>query len=186
MSSGIPALLNNLQIPFQILTQFNAITEAIFDYLGLSQPGYGIYLNNKLALQVDGFVEFAFRDSSVISNYRIEQGAFSSYNKVENPNDLRAVVTKAGSPVDIAEFLMKLEAIKADLNLYNVVSPEHTYINCNLKEYNYRRNIENGTHIIYAELLFQEIMNTGEIGFNKPTKTQSAKPKKSGGNVQAK
>lgn len=186
MSLGIPALLNGAQIPFQILTQARAIANLVLDYFGLLAPSYGIYLNNKPALVVDGFIDFAINNASNIANYRLEKGAFATYNKVITPFEIRAVIVRQGGIDEINACLNSLESISNDLNLYDVVTKDIVYSRCNLERYSYRKESENGVNVLYAELIFKEIMNTAESAFTVPaTKTQSAKPLKGGGQVQA-
>ena len=186
MSNGIPALLNGAQIPFQILTQARAIENLALDYFGLLTPRYGIYLNGKLVLEVDGFIDLSTDNDSQIANYRIEKGSFASYNKVISPFQIKAVVAKEGASYEINDFLDELEKISNDLNLYDVVTKDITYSNCNLKSNGYRKESANGAYILYAELIFKEILLTEEAAFTQdPTKSQSAQNKKSGGRVQA-
>jgi hypothetical protein len=57
------------------------------------------------------------------------------------------------------EFLKFLEGMVADTNLYSLVTPDFTYLNANLKGYDYKREINNGASIIMADLHFVEILS---------------------------
>jgi len=184
MANGIPALLNDLQIPFQIYTQIRAIENLALDYLGLLQPQYGIYLNNKPALTIDGILDFNITNGSIIANYRQEKGAFSSYNKVITPFEIPVLIIKEGTIDEINRCLQEIDKINNDLNLYDVVTKYITYSNCNLERYNYKQRSDEGTNILFAELFFKEILLTNDVGYSAPVKSKSAENVNNGGQVQ--
>ena len=198
---GIPALLNLAALPFELLIEARAVLSLI---IPLNEQPYGIYdSTGNIALSVDGFIELSVINDSQLANYRIEEGAFSTYNKVNTPAEYRMTVVKevnddtfygayatplAGinRKVGTFGFLRLLDAISNDINLYSILTPDRTFMNCNLKRYDYQRNSENGTNILIIGLIFEEVMNTDEVVFNaQNTKTQSAKPIVSGGEVTA-
>jgi len=186
MANGIPALLNGAPIPFHILTQIRAIGNLALDYLGLLQPQYGIYLNNKSVLTIDGVLDFSITNGSQIANYRQEKGAFSSYNKVITPFEIRLLIVRQGGVNEINRCLNDIDKISNDLNLYDIVTKDIVYSNCNLERYNYRKESENGAYTLFSELFFKEILLTNDVGYSAPTKTESAKKVNNGGQVQKK
>jgi hypothetical protein len=185
LPAGIPDLLEDINRPFEYIIEAKAVANLALDWLGLNASQWGIYRNGVLALHVDGFSDFGVSNGSQIANYRIEQGAFSTYNKVDSPYDLRIGAIKTGTGDEVDVFLSELEKISNDIELYDIVTPEAIYSFANVERYSYRRTTEKGAHIIYAEITFKQIMNTTETAFSAtPTKEIAGQPIVSGGLVQ--
>lgn len=142
------------------------------------------------------------------SDAPIENGAFISYNKVRIPRqimlemlcdgssfsygdisaitDLISTVTGSPSGAQIvrSEFLALLESVVADLNLYQVTTPEAVYQNMNVTGYRFRRSAERGLSLLYVELLLEEVRL---IPAAQPTQAAQpqGQPVQSTGNVQS-
>ncbi len=133
-------------------------------YLALE---WGIYKDGSRVIIPDAFIGMEYRGKQVIASHPVEQGSFSSYNKVAVPYDIKVVLACSGAQnivrqliVDYPqkdEFLAKLESMKASLDLYTIATPDASYVNANLVEYNYGRYATNGATMIKAELYFREV-----------------------------
>jgi len=97
----------------------------------------------------------------------MEDGAFQSFNKVESPFDIRVTLTRGGSSANRTAFLDAILGLKKSLDLYDIVTPDKTYINVNLENYSYRRTSRSGKTLITAELFFKEIrITTSDSGYS--------------------
>lgn len=97
-------------------------------------------------------VEYA-RDYA-ISDYPQEQGAFESYNKVQNP--FQAKVTLLSNQTR-AQLLNALEAATYSLSLVSVVTPEVTYPSANITRYSLRRTSRSGVTLIAVDIWLEEV-----------------------------
>lgn len=185
--AGIPPLLNGINAIFgkgiQLQTLGNTITN-IFG--GDSKVAWGIYLNGKVVLEVDGFIDFELQNSSQIANYRIEAGQFASYNKVDSPFSINIAMVKNGDTNELDKFLSDLDRISNDIELYDIVTPQHVYNSANMLQYSYKRNAQEGYNTLYVFCTFMQILSTAEVALTKSTQTQAGQPIQSTGIQTAK
>lgn len=179
---GVPVLLRSLTVPtpgalFNVAasglasTLFGTITWAV-----LSADGQKV-------LNPDSFVGIDYSNSGEVSNYPMEAGAFSSYNKVSNPYDCSVTMTIGADKAARTSFLAKLEQLVQGLDLLSVVTPEVTYINANLKRYDYKRTAQNGLSLITAQLYFTQVRQTAKSTV-RDTADPSGAINISGGQIQ--
>ncbi len=144
------------------------------DGQGVNNPGdalpWGIYLtgnSSSAAIQPDSIIAQDYTQDWNIPNYPIEAGGFEAYNKVTLPFINRVVMTKGGSDADRAAFLTACRTVAGDVNLYNIVTPDQTYLNCNITKIGLeRRTSNNGVSLITVELVFQEIRLSAQSEFS--------------------
>jgi hypothetical protein len=148
-----------------IATVASPLTSNLLDKL---KPAWGVYSDtagNKKALNPDSFISISYHNEAQLPTFPVEDGAFSTYNKVFTPYDITLRVTKsnvlgfvAGGSDKMSDFLKTIDAMVMDTNLYTVITPDATYLNANLKGFDYKRELNNGAGIIIADLHFNEIM----------------------------
>lgn len=177
---GIPPLT----VPFHIVTPILLVADAVSAILGFGQPQWGIFdQSNNPVIIADSVVAVDYKQGWHIADYPIEQGDFASYNKVATPFDARVTFTQGGTESDRAAFLAAIEAAAASLDLYNVVTPEKTYLNANIEHYDYRRTSRNGVGLLTVDVGLVEIRQVATTTF-----TQTAQPsgvdQVNGGTVQ--
>ncbi len=172
---GVPALLNGFNSFVGTIIEVGSVINQLFELFGDTQSSWGIYEKDlkTIALEFDGFVEFGVDNSSQIAGYRIEEGQFGSYNKVDSPYEIVLTGIKTGTVNEIDAFLRKLDLISNDIKLYSIVTKGQIYNNANMLRYSYRRSPEAGFNILYITMVFVQIQSTDEVQFNVPTKTQS-------------
>lgn len=162
---GVPSL-SGYNAPAAVATLAAPLINNLLEKL---KPVWGIYDANGInkVLTPDTFISLDYRNEMNVSNFPIERGAFSSYNKVRTPYSLIVKVSKGsavtsvgtGSSVnDRNSFLQTLEQLTASLDLYTIKTPEANYYNANLEEYDYRREVRNGVGMIIASLRFVEVI----------------------------
>lgn len=126
---------------------------------GLLGPKWGIYdKTGKPILDVDSVVMFDYRGEHHISNYPVEMGSFSSYNKVARPYDIRMAVACTGYGKQKRDrFLQQLDLLQQTTELYDIATPDATYTNVNLTRYDYRRTSREGVTLLLVDLQWQEV-----------------------------
>ena len=178
---GIPPLTT----PLHFVTNVLAVADAVSAILGFGTPQWGIFdQSNNPVIAADSVVAVDYKQGWHIADYPIEDGDFASYNKVATPFDAKVTFTQGGTESDRAAFLAAIEAAAASLALYNVVTPEKTYLNANIEHYDYRRTSRNGVGLLMVDVGLVEIRQVATTTF-----TQTAQPsgadQVNGGTVQA-
>lgn len=179
---GVPVLARSLTVPTPgallnvalgglAQSVFGASTWAVLDSSG-----------NPVVIP-DSFVGVDYGNNSDVSNYPMEAGAFSSYNKVANPYDCAVTMTIGADLAARTAFLAKLEKTLDSLDMLSVVTPEATYINANLRSYDYRRSASSGMSLITVTCRFVQIRQTAK-STTRNTADASGMDAVSGGQVQ--
>lgn len=106
----------------------------------------------------DSFLEFGYRTEFDVSDYRVQRGSFASYNKVANPFETFIRMAKGGSQQERKRFLESIDAIVGTLDLYDIVTPEKTYIGVNVLRHEVvRRGRQGAFFLTEVDLYFREI-----------------------------
>lgn len=158
---GVPDLPRGIYVPPVGEIVGDLLDNAVGTLLG--NNAWGIFdENGNDALDADSIVEIEYRNDSQVSNYIQEQGAFASYNKVDNPYEFSVSVAIAENLFNRSRFIRKIEDIRQSTNVYSVVTPEKTYLNATLQGITYRRD-NTRVSLIIVEMAFVEIRNTGIV-----------------------
>jgi len=177
--SGVPAIPRSPNVPtptIEIPTSEN-LPNTVFasEWAFVDENGTHVIIP-------DSFIDFEYREERKIPNYPVEDGSFSSYNKVALPFDIRVTVACNGSKaanggMSKVEFLQAIQELMDSLTLIAITTPDDTYENCNLIHADYRRESKSGVSIIIAKLYFQQVRVTqaSVVTTSKPsgTPTQS-------------
>jgi len=141
--------------------QNNALTQGL-SALGILPPTWGIFgRNGQVIITADTVVSLDFRKDWTVADYPLEQGAFASYDKVENPSETRIGFWSGGSLANRQALLRSIKAVAGNLNLYDVVTPEETFTNMNITHYDYRR-VDAGAGYVSVVVWLQQIRVTVE------------------------
>ncbi|MDB5777613.1 MAG: hypothetical protein JWP38_3746 [Herbaspirillum sp.] len=196
---GVPALVRGGTQMFDTLTSnLLGLTDSLDFLTGADAPQWGIFDSTGSPVVVaDSVISFGYRNDARISDYPVEQGAFASFNKVANPNDVQIRMTLSGTAIARAEFAASLDAAVASLSLYDVITPEIAYTGMNVIAWDYRREASSGSGMIIADVTIREVRETATAAFSAaaadPTasapvtapQTPSAAPTQDQGQVQA-
>jgi hypothetical protein len=136
----------------------------------LSQQ-WGLFSGGSPVVLADSIIEFEYKQNWTQSTYPIEQGSFTSYDKVANPFTAQLIFAKGGSDADREAFLSALQAIAGDYNLYDIVTPDAIYLDVNIGQQDYRRTASEGNGLIQVAVQVMEIRESATTTF---TSTQSA------------
>ena len=114
-----------------------------------------------IILKPDTYADFNIRAESVIPNYPIEQGGFSSYNQVEKPYGITLTAIVAGKGESSRQqFINQIQILKESLNLVTIVTPDSLYDNAKLVSYSYSNKSNQGLTLLIVEMIFQEVRQT--------------------------
>lgn len=194
---GVPSLSSYLSIPSPGL-----LIGAISSFFPGLQPSlWGIYsqfgiplitsalspLSNLIlggAVLNFSILDFEYKRDWSISNYPVEEGGFQSYDKVQLPFDVRMRIAAGGSVSNRASLLALVESIANTVALYNVVTPEEVYLNCNVSHFDYKRTSVNGLGVLIIDIWLMEVRVTSTSAFSNTISPTSAN-QQGLGNVQA-
>lgn len=106
----------------------------------------------------DSFLEFGYRNESSLSDYPVQDGGFLTYDKVASPFETFVRMSKGGSKQARKKFLDEIDAIIGTIDLYDIVTPEKTYLAVNVLRYEVSRR-GNKAAYFFAEvdLYFREV-----------------------------
>lgn len=98
-----------------------------------------------------------------VADYKMEGGAFASYNKVELPYQAKVSYLVGKSR---AAALAAVEAAVKSLDLVTVVMPEITYQSANLVHYGYRREARGGVSLLRIDVWAEEVRVIASAGLS--------------------
>jgi hypothetical protein len=160
------------------------LTQDSITVTAIAKNQWGVYTAaGALALDPDTIAAVGYDAEYRVAEYPIEEGGFESYDKVALPFQNRVIMSKGGTLEQRRAFLKAVEEIRGDLELYNVVTPEWTYLNVNIVRVGIDRSREQGAGLITVELQLQEIRQNVTASFSATRDPASADPV-SNGSVQ--
>lgn len=162
---GVPTIPRdpNNPIPQPSLLQSDTVTATGYSNL----PLWGLLdQDGNQVIQPDNWVSVEYRQDWAIADYQVEQGNFQSYDKVQEPFDIRLQISTGGSVQARADFLTSVQNIVNDLKLYRLVTPETTFEDCNIGHIDYRRTATNGVGILIINLYLVQIRVTDAEAFS--------------------
>ena len=107
----------------------------------------------------DSWLEFNPKYEAAPSDYPVEKGGFAANNIAKRPWQIEVVVTKTGSDIARAAWLLaiKLQLDKLPAALYTLVSPNGVFINYALVGVSYVTRQDAGANKLNLSLTFSEI-----------------------------
>lgn len=123
-------------------------------------PVWGVFdENNNPVLSPDSILDFGVRQDFRVSDFPVQQGQFASYNKVLLPFDVAIKMTRSGTVAERTAFLGQVDAVSKSLNLFTIVTPEKTYLDCNAVHYEVTRRGRDGAFWLDdVEMHFRQIV----------------------------
>jgi len=175
---GVPQLARSLTAPVTPTPSLgrNAASATLWQSTQ-TKPTWGIYNSAGVAVIVpDSFMDFRNRNSSDLTSAYVQKSAFASYNKVRKPFDTVLRMRKGGTLQNRTDFLNQIDAIANDTNLYTILTPEKSYQNCNISDYEVTRRGVNGAYLLAdVDIFFKEIVEVSAQYSSTSTNTQNAK-----------
>ena len=164
IAPGVPPVPRN---PAAAITSVSLlVADAIRLFNGLTNGVWGIYQNGVPVIEPDSIVTFDYKQTWMISDYPVEQGAFQSYDKVQTPFEVRIRMSKGGSNISRQLFLQNVISIAGTLGLYDVVTPDAIYRSANITSWDYRRTSANGVGLMVVDMVLVEVRVTATTQFS--------------------
>jgi hypothetical protein len=127
----------------------------------IAPPVWGVFdSNGNQVVNPDSVIDFESRAEWQLSSFPVQRGAFKSYNKVVVPPEYTVRMSKGGSASDRANFLAQIDAIAGDTNLYTIMTPEQSYLNCNISRRQIIRQGVSGAFFLMVDLFFVTVNQT--------------------------
>lgn len=154
---GVPNLLKNAPKAIGITLLGNLAT-ALWDYL-FPGPTWGVFNvgTSDPAIEVSSVLELDVAAESRASDYFIQTGSFTSYNKVRMPDVIPIRLVKDGNDASRAQLIAWLDDNLTKTTLFDILSPEWRHPNLTLVGYRIGRTARAGAAMITADCLFQQI-----------------------------
>lgn len=181
-AAGVPNVLRSgAQLLDTLTLGYLGIGDALADVIGTEPTRWGVFDSNggKLA-DYDSVVAIDYRNDSKISDYPVESGGFASYNKVDNPYDVRVTLACGGSDDRRAAFLAAVQSARRALQLFTVLTPDATFQSCNIETLDYTRRITEGANMVYVQLGLREVRQTANAAYSTPRDPSGYDPQSKG------
>lgn len=175
---GVP-LLPSYAPSIVTLTTVDLLSSAF----GNIQPIWGIFKNNVPIVLADNVVSFDYRNDWQVADFPLEGGAFASYDKVQNPFEVRIRFSAGGGVDKRRAFLESIDALIQSLDLVDVVTPEEVYTSVNITHQDFRRTAEHGVGLIVVDVWCRQIRVTATQQFTS-TKSPDGTAQTNNGTVQ--
>ncbi|HGB4870878.1 TPA: phage baseplate protein [Salmonella enterica subsp. enterica serovar Muenchen] len=152
-------------------------------------PSFGIYYasgkdQGKQPFTPDSFVVVEVGAEASVSTAPVEQGAYTTFNKIQRPPELHVTFTVEGwtafsgaipnltnfSTTSRSNVLEILEKMRTTAGLYDIETPDKTWTSCDLVKYDYRTRSDNGPTLLTVTAVFQTIQKTGEVSVGSTDK----------------
>ncbi len=135
---------------------------AKLDALGLPtnflNPVWGLFdQSGNSVLTYQTLESMTYHNSTRTSEFPIEQGAFTTYNKTGSPFEATMTVSTGQSEAARELLLSQVKKLQSSLDLYSLVTPEETYLNVTVEDRGYSRTTRNGAGKITVTLGLKEV-----------------------------
>lgn len=171
---GVPAVPRD---PGSIVSDIALLVSdaiGIFGDQGAQQ--WGLFQNGLPVVISDNVLAFGYSQAYDISDYQVEDGAFETYNKVQEPFDVRLQFSTGGSTQDKQAFIQSIAAIIGSTALFDAVTPEQVYSNVNPVRQIYDRRAVSGVGLLKIDVHCREVMVTGQVQFTNSQGTSTSSP----------
>lgn len=168
---GFPNLASGLTLNTAGISLLGQGHAALWGLLS-GDNGWGIYLTGTttLAFSVDSVNELAVRADTAVADYKTETGAFTTYDKVQQPREYPLRLIVGGSAGERSNFVLWLEASRGDVTqLFDIAMPETSYESVTLMSYSFQRSSSSGAALIIADCVFREVRIIPQTYVNSAT-----------------
>lgn len=156
-SAGIPNLLKGAPKAIGI-SLIGGVLRGLWNAL-FPGPQWGVFMAGtpNMDIPLSSVVYMDIAGDSQASDYPLQTGSFTNYNKVVNPNLFRVAISCDQNEEYRSLFLQWMEKNVGTTSLFDVVCPEYTWPNATLVSYRISRSSRNGATMLVADCVFQQI-----------------------------
>lgn len=177
---GVPQLPRSLLFPTNVAIAIAvAATSGALWQSTQSTPVWGVFdSSGQIVVNADSVQEFGWRKENRMPNFPIQQGQFSTYNRIGLPFEASITLTKGGSEAARSAFLAQCDTLLSQSNiaLYTIRTPEKTYQNVSVSRGELSRRGVGNAFYFDVELFFQEITQVTAQYSSPVTPTANAIP----------
>lgn len=177
---GVPAVPRTA--PGAPAVTVNLATIGIGDYVqSTAEPLWGVFAAGTLTPIYDpteggtlSVYTFGQMRPTQISDFPIEANtsgngaAFASFNKVWLPANPIVTLALSGTDLEKQQFLAAIDAACASTDLWDVYTPDATYLGYNVERYEYRRSAVRGASLLTVEISLKQILQVAASYTNTP------------------
>lgn len=107
----------------------------------------------------DNVMSVQYSNQAKTSDAPLEKGAYTSYNKVQDPSQVTIQMSKgSGGTLARGAFLAQLEILQKSTLKFFVITPEYVYMHMTLINIDYAREASQGLQLIKVNMTFKEII----------------------------
>lgn len=154
---GVPKLLKS-PVKAIGLSLIGAGINKLWDMLF---PGkqWGIFMpgTTESAVEVSSVFSIDIRAEARVSDYPIQTGSFTTYNKMRLPNLFSVRITQDGDETKKAMFLAWLELNCGETSFFDVVTPDNRWPKSTLVSYRIEHSARSGATMLKADCVFEQI-----------------------------
>lgn len=142
--------------------------------------------NSLPVITFTSFLSLEGVSSAKVSDYPVEEGSFSTYNKTVAPRDFTVTLAVTGDDVELQEALSCVEALRASTQMVSVIAPYQEFKGYCLESYDFASKVQDGVGILIFSMQFKEVRETKAVYTNsiRYAKTPTAVSVKERGKVQ--
>lgn len=201
-SGSIFSLLNSALTPSWGITYNKVDQELNSSYQSQASAGplpqsASYTKSGKTVFTPTGWISAEAVSDAMVVNSNIENGSFTSYNKIRRPAELRLRFAHEGwtaytgaipnltnfTTLSITELLNTLEDMKNSASTYDIETPDRIYRGYDLIHYDYSKTAKNGQTLLVVSAIFQEILDIGEVTIS--SKSTNSPPSTNGTSSQS-
>ncbi len=161
-------------------------------------PRYGIYYSTSSAagrspFTPTSYIGVEYSDGAMITTAPLERGGYTSLNKIKRPGELRVTFTVegwsgfSGSLPNLTNFsydsrsgvLAILDQMISGTDLYDIETPDKTFINYDLVGYDYSIRDGRGITLLTVQAIFEEVQENADISTESENVDRTVKLKNS-------
>lgn len=114
-------------------------------------------VTNRPIARISSFLGLSYKSESKVTRNPVERGGFFAANKVTSPWSIPVQVAIAGRPERLRVILSDLQRYKDGVELVNVTTPFHTYLDANIETLSWTLKEGDASGMLTLELGLVEI-----------------------------
>lgn len=184
IAKGVPAVARSILFPADNSTE-QPLASSGDEVNADTARQWGLFTQDgDFAAPADNVLMFENQLEARIADYPVEEGGFSSYNKVTMPFDIRLVMSRGGSVEDRQDFIKAVNDAWQSTELFNVITPECVYLDVNVVSVRRAASADRGANLLALEIGLRKVRQTAKLTFTSTKDAASAGQVKDG-SVQA-
>lgn len=162
---GVPQLVRRslttaqeVLLPVQAVLDAGLLIRQLVLFASSQAPVWGVFDSNGNPVVIpDNIYAFSDRQEWRESDYKVENGGFESYNKVIVPPENTVRMTKGGTLPSRTSFLNSIDTIAPLTTVYQLRTPEKTYLSVNVIRTELLRRSSEGAYFLEVDITFRKI-----------------------------